>query len=156
MFCPHCGKQISDAAKFCPECGSATGLREKASTSGPSVSKVQASASSKIDDTDLQNAEYAVLGAGITMGVAALLALLLFQAALLFVIDAAIAAAIFWLVYKNLKDKKLEMAKVASLGTGIACGLLALLALFTINILGMIIAGGCAAALLYAFTELRS
>lgn len=144
MFCPHCGKQISSAAKFCPECGAATGLSEKASTSGPSVSK------------DLRNAEYAILGAGITMGAAALLTLLLFQAALLFVIDAAITAAIFWLAYKNFKDNKLEMAKVASLGTGISCGLLALLALFTGNILGMIIAGGSAVALLYAFTELRS
>lgn len=44
MFCPNCGIQIDDNARFCPECGTKTGKAEIGAAAVPSVRTVRQTA----------------------------------------------------------------------------------------------------------------
>jgi len=152
MFCSQCGKNIPDDTKFCPECG-ANIAADKAPAEGAPAGTT-AGAPKKIPAAELQQLEYCFLGAAVAVAVAAVIAIV-GRVAVFVVIDGALAAAIYLLAYQKLKDGDYETAKMGSLATGIASGVLGLIGIIAGDLAGIIGIGACA-VLVYGFSRLHA
>ena len=146
MFCSECGKEIAEGSKFCPECGKAIALPE--TDSAPS----EREAESKLPAEDVQQLEYCFIGSAVCCGVAAVLAMAA-KSTIFFLVDGSLGVLIYMLCYQRLQDGDYATAKTASLGIGVACGVLGLLAVVANDFSGLMGLGACG-ALIYAFSKL--
>jgi len=150
MFCSECGKQIADGSKFCPECGKPLALpteqEPKQDTAPPQAKKA-------LPTEDVQPLEHCCMGAAVACAGAAVIALAMAKNALFFVINGALGALIFVLCYQKLQNKDYETAKSASLGLGVACGVLGMIGIVGNDFTGVVGLGACG-ALVYVFAKL--
>ena len=149
MFCSECGQEIAEGQKFCSECGKPIA---QSPTAQPPANP-QATTREKLSADELRQLEYYFIASAVGCGMAALLALV--RSSIVFlVVDGALATGIYLLCYMKLKEKDFEAVKMASLGLGVACGVLGLLGILGNDLGGLIGLGACG-ALVYSFMKLK-
>ena len=103
---------------------------------------------------DKQKIDYAILAGIFIVGAAAIISLVERNVAF-FMVDGAIAAAVYLLGYQNVKQGNLDTAKQALLGCAFVVGLLATMGLLQGDPSALPIAGVAISGWVYAFSKLN-